>query len=133
MSYPTLPLVVQRDIEQQKTWEGISTPYELALWLAKIMSIDPTRILQLNEIIHSDVQPVGSDASKIWIKTDEPLGVGLPTGGGYRMIYQYPPNTPFLYIGTIPTYTRELSLAEMQDYSLTAPTSANATWVIYEV
>jgi hypothetical protein len=133
MKYPALPLVVQRNIEQQKSWEGISTPFELAQYLARIMSIDPNELLQLNEIVYSDVEPVGDEARKIWVKTDEPFGIGVPVGNAYRMIYQYPPNVPFLFIGEMPTYARELTTDEMSIYSLTKPTSTTAHWIIYEI
>ena len=135
MAYPLLPLRVANDREQQRSWEGLSTPHELALYIARMMSVDPNKLLQLNEIIYSDLQPTGLDSKKIWIKTEEPVGIGIPVGGEYSIIYKYPPHTPILWtqgLKNLPGYMREISSTELSDYSLTAPSSDKIAWVIFQ-
>jgi hypothetical protein len=136
MKVPLLPLSIQNDIERQRSWEGISTPHDLALYMGRVLSVDPTKILSLQEIVYSDVEPVGVDRKKIWIKTDHPVGFGIPTGDGYKMIYQYPPNTPFIWtqgMSDLPQYLRALTDGEMSDYSLAAPKNESVKWVIYSI
>lgn len=136
MAYPALPVSVQNDIEKQRSWEGISTPHDLAMYMSRVLFVNPAQILSLQEIVYSDVAPVGSDAKKIWIKTDHPIAIGIPTGDGYKLIHQYPPNTPILWtqgMDTLPQYMRVLSSGELSDYSLTAPTKDTVKWVIYSV
>jgi len=136
MNLPAIPLLVAKNIEQQKSWEGISTPYDLALYFAKILSVDPSKILQLQEVIYSDVQPTGDDAKKLWVKTDEPVGFGIPTGEGYSVVYRYPPNTPILWtvaIEDLPAYMRKMTSGEIGDYKLVAPDADKATWVIFNI
>lgn len=134
MQYPSIPLKVQNDIERLKSWEGVSTPHELALYMARILSVDATNILELQEVVYSDVQPTGTDSKKIWVKTDPPQAVGLPTSEGYKMLYEYPANIPFLWIegvATLPSYIRILTTEELTDYSLTNPANNLSKWVIY--
>ncbi len=132
MSNQTIPIRVASQVERQSSWEGISTPYELAIWLSRILSIDASKIAETQEIIYSDLQPTGNDQNKIWIKTSEPIGLGLPTGDVYSIIYQYPPGIPLLWTksaSTVPQYMRELSETELTDYKLTAPDKG--VWVIF--
>lgn len=135
MAYPSLPLVVANDKEKQRSWEGISTPHDLALYMSRMLGVDPNKLLQLNEIIYSDLEPTGQDAKKVWIKTEEPIGIGIPVGGKYSIIYKYPPSTPILWIqgiSNLPSYMRELTVTELEDYSITEPTSSKAAWVIFQ-
>lgn len=135
MAYPLLPLSVANDKERQRSWEGISTPHDIALYIARMLAVDPNKLLQLNEITYSDLEPTGDDAKKIWIKTEEPIGIGIPVGGQYSIIYKYPPHTPILWtqgMGNLPSYMRELSSIEMEDYSLTEPASNKVAWVIFQ-
>lgn len=132
---PVLPLVASKDIETLKTWEGIETPNDLVRLMAARLSVDPNQLNQFSEVVFSDVQPE-SNTTKLWIKTNVPVAIGLPSGGTYNLIYQYPPNVPFIYtdIANLPVFLRALSVNEMTNYSLTYPVAgSNAAWVIMNV
>jgi len=132
---PVLPLIASKDIEALRSWEGIETPNDLVRLMAARLSVDPNQLEQFSEIVYTDVQPP-SGSTKIWIKTDSPIAIGVPSGGTYHLIYQYPPNVPFLHvkIDNLPTYLRKLSETELDRYNLTAPDAdSNAAWVIMEV
>lgn len=132
---PILPLVASKDVEGLRSWEGMETPSDLVRLMASRLSVDPNQLEQFNEVVYTDVQPP-SNTSKIWIKTSQPIGIGIPSGGTYHILYQYPPNVPFLYVHAddIPQYLRELTASELDKYNLTAPDEgSNASWVIMEV
>jgi len=129
-----IPFQVAKTAEQQQSWEGISTPYDLAIFLSRIMSVDMSKASALQEIIYSNLEPDGDDASKIWIKTDAPVGIGIPTSDGYHIIYQTPPNIPFLFLGKdadIPPYFRKLTSTEITQCGLTDTDEQNAFWLIF--
>lgn len=133
---PSLPLRVQKGIEHLKSWEGYSTPYDLIKLAAQLLSVDPNQLLQFEEIVYTDVQPEGLNAKKIWVKTDAPVGLGVPTGDGYAMIYPFPQNIPFLWVkgeSNIPSYARKLNNNELENYGLTKPDADHATWIIVEL
>jgi len=135
MIYPQLPLCVQNDIEQKRSWEGIATPHDMAKYIAAVLALDPTKLALLYELVYSDIQPTGSDSKKLWIKTEEPVGFGIPVGGSYVVLYQYPPNTPFLWVKgeeTIPAYCRVLSNGEIAKYGLNPPDLATIKWIMFE-
>jgi len=132
---PILPLIASKDIEALKSWEGIETPGDLVSLMARKLSVDPNQLEQFTEIEFSDVQPP-SNSTKLWIKTDPPVAFGIPSGGSYVLIYQYPPNVPILYtnLATKPAYLRLLTTTELASYNLVAPdTGSNAAWVIMNV
>jgi hypothetical protein len=132
---PLLPLVVQKGIERGSSWEGISTPNDIANFIARTLAVDPSAATDLQEAIYSDVKPTRENAKKIWIKTSVPTAIGLPIGGSeYSMIYEYPEGVPFLWvkgIAAIPSYMRRLTDSELDEYSLTKPKIATAAWVIF--
>lgn len=132
MSSPVIPLRVASKIERSASWEGISTPYDLALYMQRTLSVDGSKIAELQEIIYSDLQPTGDDQKKIWVKTSEPIGLGLPAGDTYKIIYQYPPDVPILWMkseATLPSYMRALTETEMDNCNLTAP--KKGLWAIF--
>ena len=133
--YPVLPLIKQKNIEQQASWEGLSTPSDLADYMARVLSVDPNQLLQFQEAVYSDVQPTGLEAKKLWIKTDAPQAIGIPSGDGYVLIHKYPQGVPFLWIyanGNLPTYLDLISDSDLDDYGLTAPPDEDtAAWVIF--
>lgn len=135
--YPMLPLAVQNDIEQLRSWEGLATPHDLALYNARVLGVDPNELLALQEIIYSDLEPAGEDdRKKLWIKTDSPAGIGIPTGDGYKVIYEYQPNIPLLWVlgeNDLPSYMRLLTTQELEDYGLTKPAKNKYFWVIFEI
>ena len=134
MSDPIVPIRVSRDIEQLRSWEGISTPYDLALFMGRVLSIDATKLTQLQEIIYSDLEPTGLDRKKLWIKTNEPIGFGIPTGDLYSMIYKYPVNIPMLWTlggNGLPSYMTKLTDEQLTKFSLAKPTDSNYFWVIF--
>jgi hypothetical protein len=134
MSNPIIPLRVASDIEQQRSWEGISTPIDLAYFMARMLSLDVSALVALNEAVYSNIEPVGTDRKKIWIKTDEPISIGIPTGDSYTLIYRYSPHTPILWtqgISVIPSYMRKLTETEMTEMGLAA-TNSKYAWVIFQ-
>jgi len=133
-SLPTLPLKVQKGIEPQESWEGYSTPTDLARYMAQVLSVDPNQLLQFEEVIFSDSQPSGEKSKKLWIKTDAPVAIGIPYSGGYNLIYQYPANIPFLWVkgNSFPSFLRKLTNAELNDYNLEDPEVNTAFWLIME-
>lgn len=132
MSESILPLKVAKDIEPLRTWENILTPYDVAVYVARICGVDISQISSLSEIIFSSIEPVGADRKKIFINTSGVPSIGIPIGGQYQMIYQYPPNVPFLWTtGNIPSYIRELTEDEMTRYSIAIPVDSTAKWVIF--
>ncbi len=136
MKRPVLPLVLQKNKEPLKSWEGISTPSELAAYLATVFSVDPNQLLQFEEIVFQEIEPVGEEAKKLWIKTDLPVGLGLPSGEGYNMIYQYPPNVAMLWLKgeeKLPDYLRKLTSDQLTDYGLTDPSDKKVFWIVLDV
>lgn len=130
---PFLPLLVQSDIEQQQSWEGISKPNDFARYLARVLAVDPNILSSFDEITYSNIQPSGEEENSIWMKTEEPYAIGIPSSDGYKMFYQYPVNIPYLFIGRvekIPDFARALTTSELTAYHLTAPSSNTASWVI---
>lgn len=129
-----LTLQIAKDIEKSKSWEGLSTPYDLALYILRMAVIDPSGISSLDPISYSPLEPVGSDRSKLWIKTEGVPGIGIPIGGRYQMIYQYPPNVPFLWVdasNAAPAYLNRLSQSDLENYGLTDPVIDTAYYVIF--
>lgn len=131
MNLPNIPLEVAKDIEQNVSYEDMPTPADLLNYMARMLSVDPNKLNNLQDVEVTSVQPDSAD--KIWIKTNEPVGIGLPIGGSYQMIYKYPANSPFLLKGSVPSVLRKLTSDEISDYGLTAPTASNINWVILSV
>lgn len=135
MNIPNLPLRVKSSIEPTSSWEGLSTPTDLAFFMAKVLSLSANELKDFEEIVFSNSQPTGDEASKIWIKTDEPLGIGIPVGKEYQVIYQHPKNIPFVWnnnINVVPSYLRPLTDEDLKQYGFTKPISSNYVWVIFE-
>lgn len=129
-----IPLRVANPIERLQSWEGIASPYELAALLCKVLSVDASSLSALQEIVYGNIEPEGEEASKIWIKTNEPVGIGIPSTDGYKMIYQVPAGIPFLFLGkesNIPSYYRTLTEAEMENCGLSETDGNDAFWVIF--
>lgn len=129
-----IPLQVAKTVEQRRSWDGIATPYDLAIFLATLLSVDLNQLSSTLEIVYSDVEPSGDDAKKIWIKQNAPVGIGIPVTDGYQMIYQIPQNIPFLRFGkeeTIPSYLRKLTEQEMTRCGLDDTNETDAFWVIF--
>lgn len=134
MSDPIVPIRVSREIERLRSWEGISTPYDLALFMGRVLSIDVTKLTQFQEIVYSDLEPTGADRKKLWIKTNEPIGLGIPTGDLYSMFYKYPPNIPILWVlgeGQLPSYMTRITDEQLTNLSLTKPSNNSFFWVIF--
>jgi hypothetical protein len=128
----TLPLIIAKDIEAQRTFEGISTPVDLAIFLARILAVDFRSVEQLQEIYIGSVEPGGPDRKPIWINTSTLYSIALLVGNSYRHIYPYPVNTPFIWTqsGELPQFARRLSVGELAEFSLTAPTNEAYYYVI---
>lgn len=131
----SLPLKIQKGIEQASSWSGLSTPYDLLLYFARNTFIDPTAIVSLKEVVTSSIEPAGEDRDKLWIKTEGAPALGIPIGGTYQMIYQYPPNVPFIWtqgIDVMPSYISRLETSELGDYGLTNPTDVKFYYAIFK-
>ncbi len=128
-----LKLQVAKDIEPLRSWEEVKTPYDLAVYISRVTGIDISNISALSEIAVSSLQPTGLESNKLWIKSEGMPGIGLPIGGSYQMIYQYPPNIPLLWINTDDALPREMykiSASDLEEYGLAAPTKGY--WVIFQ-
>jgi hypothetical protein len=129
----TLPLIVARDIEPQRTFEGIGTPIDLALFLSRILAVDSRSVERLNEVYVGSTEPTGEDRKPIWINTSFLYSIALLIGNQYRHIYPYPVNTPFIWTkgeSELPSFAVKLSSSELIDYSLTAPVDPTYFYVI---
>ncbi len=115
-----LPIVVAKNKEVLSSWEGITTPHDFLLYLARMASVDPSSLASLEEIVFSDVQPTGESGKKIWIKTGSPCGIGIPVGSLYNMIYQYPVGVPMLWkkSNNLPSYLKDVSQGVLEDMGL---------------
>jgi hypothetical protein len=132
---PTLPLRVSRTPDKP-TWEGITDPLQLAYYLARILSVDPKGLIEFQEIQYSSVAPTGEESNQLWIKTGNPIGIGIPVGGEYKIFYQYPPNVALAWLvgaGDPPDFLRTLTIDEIEDLGLTDPDETKFKWVIFEV
>jgi hypothetical protein len=132
---PVLPLIASKDIEALKSWEGIETPADIIMLAARKLSVDPNQLEQFSEAVFSDVQPP-SNSSQLWIKTNPPVAIGIPSAGSYVLLYEYPPNVPFIHTNrnNRPSYLRVLTASELENYNLTAPDAeVSADWVIMSV
>lgn len=133
MAKKLAPLSVAKDKEAQKSWEDITTPYQLLLYIAQFLSVNLQELSTLDEIVNGESPP--SDKTKIWIKTSDPIGIGLPVAGSYKMIYQYPVNIPFLWMNdldSIPGSARPLNDGELDQAKLEKPDEDKANWIIIQ-
>lgn len=133
-----LSLVVANNVELERNWEEIGrSPQSLAQWFIKMLAVDSTKITALNEVVVSEEQPVGDSANKIWIATGPPPFIGVPDGNnGYARFYQYPANTPFLWVlgeSNLPQWIERVSTNELSSYGLTEPTSDQYFYAILRV
>lgn len=120
----TLPLRVATDIEPLRSWDEITNPMDLVIYIARLLSVDPSSFASLQEVSFGSQPPSGDDLGKLFIKNTTPVGIGIFNGSGYSMIYQYPPNVPLLWTKgneEFPSYLKRLSADQLQDYGLTNP------------
>jgi len=131
-----LPLLVANTIEASRKWEEIcQSPQALTAWLIRMLAVDISGIASITEIVKSASEPQGSDRSKLWLKMSDPVGIGVPYDGVYKMIYEYPPNCAVLWtkdLADLPSYFRKLTTSELSSVGLTSPTNGY-TWVVMEV
>jgi hypothetical protein len=128
-----IPIKRVKGIEAQATFDGISTPNDLANLMTRLLAVDDAGFVSLQEIVVSPNEPTGEEKKKLWIKSSNPPAIGLPIGGVYRMLYQYPPGVPFLWIDgeeNLPTYMNKLTKSEMLSYGLPFPTSETIFYVV---
>lgn len=119
-----LPLRKANDVEVLRTWESITTPEDLINYIVDHFAIDADGLARLLEIQSGSIPPSGDDVGKLWLKTNNPVGVGVFNGSDYQIIYQYPPNVPLLWTkgsSAFPSYLSALSAEELTSYELTNP------------
>lgn len=128
-----IPIKRVKGIEAQATFDGVSTPNDLANMLTRLLAVDDEGFLSLKEIIVSPNEPTGEEKKKLWIKSSNPPGIGLPIGGIYKMIYQYPVGIPFLWVDgleNLPGYMDIIEWQTLDSYGLKRPTTPSAFYVI---
>lgn len=124
--YPLLPLLAANDIEPLKSWEDVTSPHDLVLYLIRMAAVDPNQLLQFTEIVVGPDQPSGADRNKLWLKNTDPFAVGIFNGNTYKLIYEYPPNVPLIWTkarSEFPSYLTELNDGQLTSYGLTKPPS----------
>lgn len=128
-----IPIKRVKGIEAQASFEGINTPNDLANLMTRLLAVDDEGFVSLREIVVTPNEPTGEEKKKVWIKSSSPPAIGLPVGGIYRMIYQYPVNVPFLWIDgeeNLPSYMTKVTKTEMLSYGLPFPTSDTIFYVV---
>lgn len=129
----TLPLIVAKDIEAQRTFEGIATPIDLAIFLSRILAVDSRSVERLSEVYTGSTEPTGADRKPIWINTSFLYSIALLIGNEYKHIYPYPTNTPFIWTlgeNDLPSFAVKLSDPEVTSYGLTSPVNTDYFYVI---
>lgn len=129
-----IPLIAARDIEANRSWEGISTPNDLLQYFIKHAAVDGSKIPTLNEFIYQGIEPAGSDRSKVWINTEGIISINIPVGGVYQKFYQYPPFVPLIWNrdNNLPLGFRALNEQELEGMSLDEPDNTKYYYVIFE-
>lgn len=134
MAQTILPVKVANDEERHRKWSEITqSPQDFLNWLVKLLGVDATQIAELTDVVISPTIPQGNE--RVWFKTSDPVAVGIPTTNGYRMIYQYPSNTPLLWLlgqENLPNGFIPIPEGSLPDYGLTAPGNESYLWVIFE-
>lgn len=126
-----IPLSIARDIEPERSWENVTTPFDMVMLCAKLLSVDISRFQANDGFAFSSIEPTGADRGKIWIKTEGMPAIGIPIGGRYEIIYKYPPSSFFIWKNglPLPSYLRSLTEGELTGASLTKPTDSRFIWV----
>lgn len=132
-----LDLKVAKPPEPQSSWEQSNagrSPYDLALFLQTMLFVDAGAFAKLTGVVRQSAQPQPQDTNKLWLKTSDPVGVGIYSGG-WQLIYQFPAYTPFLWDiskrGAVPVYCVAMSDTEIAAAGLGVPTNTNYQWVIF--
>lgn len=131
---PALALQIANDIEPLRSWENITSPADFVQYIARTLTVDPNQIIKLQEVVFNSIEPSGSDRGKLWIKTDNPIGIGIPSGPSYLVIYKYPPDIPLLWTkgrDALPNFMEELTEGQMADMGLTVPPNTSYFYVIF--
>lgn len=128
----SLPLDVARDIEPERSWENVTTPWDMVLLCAKFLSVNIKNITDTSGFVLSPIEPTGADRGKIWVKTEGMPGIGLPIGNSYQLISKYPQGVALLWTKSrpLPSYLRELSESELTAAGITTPKDSQYIWVI---
>jgi hypothetical protein len=120
-----LPLRRANDTEALRTWEDIKTPDDLINYIVAHFAVEADGLARLMEIYRGPIAPSGDDLGKLWLKTNNPVGIGVYNGAGYEIIYQYPPNVPLLWTqgsSAFPSYLYTLTEEDLTNFGLTNPT-----------
>lgn len=135
MNSPILPLQVANDIEPERSWEGIKTPHDLIKLAARMLGVDSAQLNRFDEILISPLEPTGDDRNKLWIKSEGAPGLGIPIGGTYQVLYNYPPNIPLLWFSQTPppSYLSRMVDSELEAAGLENPEDTNFYYVILKV
>lgn len=122
---PLLKLLRVRNPEPERRWEEMPTPDEVLTWMLSHLAVDARALKPFAGVIVSGSVPLKENRGKLWVKTSEPVGVGVFVNGQWQMTYKYPPNTAFLWTqgaNKIPAtgYIFQLSEAEVTELGLPA-------------
>ena len=139
-SDPVLKLSLQsaNPVNKDLTWEDPSickSPSAFAEVLTRLLFVDAGEFANLSGVIRSASRPSSADTGKIWAKTSSPVGVGVYSGGQWKVVYQYAVNTPILWSlsnGSVPSYMSPMSESAIDDAGLQEPNDGTKwTWVIF--
>lgn len=133
----SLQLLVAKPPETDQSWDSGNagrSPFDLALFLQKILFVDAGEFAKLTGVIRQSGQPQPEDTNKLWIKTSEPIGVGVYSGG-WQVIYEFTPHAPMLWDtnkrGPLPLYMARMTSSQMSGAGLTEPTDERWAWVTF--
>lgn len=119
-------------------WCQFQRPEDFLKLIPDLFRVNAEGIYQTMPAIASDVTPGNEHLDKIWVKTSEPPGIGIPSGGKFNVIYQYPVSVPFIADfgnSNIPIGVTELSPEDIASKGLT-PINKDATnpakWYIFQ-
>jgi hypothetical protein len=132
---PVLNLEFSQDKERALSWESFPHPNALLQWLVQHLFVNTAKIQTSSQIILSAAKPSAADATKLWLKTSEPYAIGFVAGGSYKMFWQFPDTSPFLWTKTnqgLPQGVTQLTVSELTKFSLSNPANlSNGFWVIF--
>lgn len=130
------PLKVVNPTETQQDWSIVMRELSmLADWIKRTFAVDVSGLVDNESIAVRTDEPKGIDSSKLWVKTSSPPGIGIPFSGGYRIIYEYTPNVPFIWTkgnDLLPSYLRKISDVEAGKFGLSLDIEEGYFYVILE-
>jgi len=88
-----LSLVAVADKEATLNWSNFETPEKLFSYIADNFGIDPSSLDQIQKVYIGEVAP---SLGSLWFNNGPIPFIGIPVGGEFVKIYQYPVNVPLV-------------------------------------